>query len=113
MDRATASEKKGSEHNTQHDDWSMHRTVPSFSPELAIETVEIKPPSVDVRLLDLLGPYTSMRSLAPPPWGPTANVLQLSGSSSQTSGNTSQGALWEGRFLVKKSGPCAAKDLER
>jgi hypothetical protein len=31
--------------------------VPSFSPELAIEAVDVKPPIVDGRLLGLLGPY--------------------------------------------------------
>jgi hypothetical protein len=32
-------------------------SVPSFSPELAIEAVEVKPLSVDARLLGLLGTY--------------------------------------------------------
>jgi hypothetical protein len=49
--------KKDSRHNPQHDGWSIRGSVPNFSPELAIEAVEVKPPSVDVRLLDLLDPY--------------------------------------------------------
>jgi hypothetical protein len=35
------------------------------------------------------------RSLAPPPRGPAADLLQLSGSHSQTSGHASQGSLYE------------------
>jgi hypothetical protein len=37
-----------------------------------------------------------------PPRGPTANILQLSGSHSQTSGNASQGPTMSRTFLNKK-----------
>jgi hypothetical protein len=48
------------------------------------------------------------------PRGPTANVLQLSGSCSETSGNASQGAIMSRMFLSKVFlCPCAAKDMER
>jgi hypothetical protein len=57
MDRDTAPEKKGSRHNPQHDGWPIHGSVPSFSPELAIKAVGVKPPSIDGRLLGLPGPY--------------------------------------------------------
>jgi hypothetical protein len=48
---------KGSQHNLQHAGWSIHVSVPSFSPGSAIEAVGVKPPSVDGRLLGLPGPY--------------------------------------------------------
>jgi hypothetical protein len=57
MDKATAPEIKGSWHNPQHNDWLIHGSVLSFPPELAIEAVGVNPPSVDGRLLGLLGPY--------------------------------------------------------
>jgi hypothetical protein len=57
MDRVTASEKKDSRHNPQHDGWPIRGSVSSFSPKPAIEVVGVKPPSIDVGLLDLLGPY--------------------------------------------------------
>jgi hypothetical protein len=57
MDRVTAPEKKGSRHNPQHDGWSICGFIPSFSSELAIEAVGVKPSSVDIRLLSLLGSY--------------------------------------------------------
>jgi hypothetical protein len=57
MDRATAPKKKGSWHNSQHDVQPIHGSVPSFSPEPAIEVVGVKAPSVDGRLLGLPGPY--------------------------------------------------------
>jgi hypothetical protein len=53
-------------------------------------------------------------SPAPPPKGATADVLQLSGSQSHTSSNTTQGATMTRTFLSKKKiGSCTAKDLER
>jgi hypothetical protein len=57
MDRATAPEKNGSRYNPQHDSWLIHGSIPSFSPEPAIKAVGVKPPSVNGRLLGLLGPY--------------------------------------------------------
>jgi hypothetical protein len=57
MDRATTPEKKGSRHNPQHKDWPIHGSIPSFSPDPAIEVVGVKPPSVDGRLLGLPCPY--------------------------------------------------------
>jgi hypothetical protein len=57
MDRATAPEKKGSRHNSQHADWSIRGFVPSFSPEPAIEAVGVKSPSINGRLLGLPDPY--------------------------------------------------------
>jgi hypothetical protein len=57
MDRTTAPKKKDSRHNPQYDGWLIRRSVPNFSPEPAIEAVEVKPPSVDGRLLGLLVPY--------------------------------------------------------
>jgi hypothetical protein len=57
MNKATAPEKKGSRYNPQHDGRPIYGFIPSFSPEPAIETVGVKPPSVDVRLLGLLSPY--------------------------------------------------------
>jgi hypothetical protein len=51
------SREKGSRHNPQHNDWPIRGSVPSFSPEPAIEAVEVKPPSIDGRLLGLLSPY--------------------------------------------------------
>jgi hypothetical protein len=57
MDRATAPEKKGSQHNSQHVGWLIHRSVPSFSPKTVIEAVGVKPLSVDDKLLGLPGPY--------------------------------------------------------
>jgi hypothetical protein len=41
-DRATALEKKCSWHNPQHAGWPIHGSVPSFSPEAAIEAVGVK-----------------------------------------------------------------------
>jgi hypothetical protein len=58
MDRATTPKKNGSQLN--HDGSPIRGSVPSFSPKLAIEAVEVKPPYVDVKLLGLLGLYTSM-----------------------------------------------------
>jgi hypothetical protein len=46
MDRATALKKKGFQHNPQRVGWPIHKFVPSFSPELAIKAVGVKPPSV-------------------------------------------------------------------
>jgi hypothetical protein len=57
MDRSTAPEKNGSWHNSQHNYWPICGSVPCFSPEPAIEVVGVKSPSVDVRLLGLLGSY--------------------------------------------------------
>jgi hypothetical protein len=57
MDRATATEKKGSRHNPQYVGWPIHGSVPNFSPKTAIEAVGVKPPSVDGRLIGLLDPY--------------------------------------------------------
>jgi hypothetical protein len=57
MDKAIAPKKKGSQHNPQHDDWSIRGFVHSFSLEPAIEAVRVKSPSVDVRLLGLSGSY--------------------------------------------------------
>jgi hypothetical protein len=56
-DRATAPEKKGSWHNPQYAGWPIHKSVPSLSTKTAIEAVGVKQPSVDGRLLGLLGPY--------------------------------------------------------
>jgi hypothetical protein len=56
MDRATAPEKNGSRPNPQHDGLLIHESVPSFSPKAIIEAVGVKPPSVDGKLLGLLGP---------------------------------------------------------
>jgi hypothetical protein len=56
MDRVTAPNKKGSRHNSQHDSRPIYGSIPSFSPELAISVVGVKPPSVDIRLLGLPGP---------------------------------------------------------
>jgi hypothetical protein len=39
LSRATASEKRGSRHNPQHADWSVHGFVLSFSPEPTNEAV--------------------------------------------------------------------------
>jgi hypothetical protein len=41
-------------------------------------------------------------SLTLPPKGPAVDVLQLSGSRSQTTGNTSQGVTMSRTFLSKK-----------
>jgi hypothetical protein len=57
MDRVTAPEKMGFWYNPQHDGWPIYESVPSFSPELVIKAVGVKPPSVDVRILGLLDPY--------------------------------------------------------
>jgi hypothetical protein len=57
IDRATAPEKKGSQHNPQHTGWPIIGSIPSFSPEAAIEAVGVKPPYVDNQLLGLPGPY--------------------------------------------------------
>jgi hypothetical protein len=57
MDRATAPEKKGSRHNPQHAGWPIRGSVPSFSPEAAIEAVGVKTSSVSNQLLGLPGPY--------------------------------------------------------
>jgi hypothetical protein len=43
LSRPTAPEKKGSWHNPQRASWSIRRSVPSFSPELANEVVGAKP----------------------------------------------------------------------
>jgi hypothetical protein len=61
MDRATDPEKKGSQHNPQHDGWSIHGSVSSFSLEVAIEAMGVKPPSVDDRLLGLPDPLACDR----------------------------------------------------
>jgi hypothetical protein len=57
MNRATALKKKGSRPNLQHADWPIHGSIPSFSPMTIIEPLGVKSPSVDGRLLGLLGPY--------------------------------------------------------
>jgi hypothetical protein len=57
IDRATAPEKKSSQHNPQHAGWSIRASILNFSPEPAIKVVGVKPPSVDGRLLSLPGPY--------------------------------------------------------
>jgi hypothetical protein len=40
LDKVTAPEKKGFQHNPQHVDWPIRKFVPSFSPEPANEAVE-------------------------------------------------------------------------
>jgi hypothetical protein len=52
-----ATEKKGSRHNSQRTDWPIRGSIPNFSPKAAIEAVRVKPPSVDDRLLGLLGGF--------------------------------------------------------
>jgi hypothetical protein len=56
MDRATALEKKDSQHNPQPDSYRICGSIHSFSHEPVIEAVGVKPPSVDGELLSLLGP---------------------------------------------------------
>jgi hypothetical protein len=60
LNRSTAPEKKGSQHNPQHNGWPIHGFVPSFSLEIANDAVGKSQASVDNQLLGLLGPYTSM-----------------------------------------------------
>jgi hypothetical protein len=81
MNRATAPEKNGSRHNPQHDDWPIRESVPSFSPEPAIEVVGVKPPSVDVSLLGFLGPYHqhAIGTFNICSWGPTHRSLTDTG----------------------------------
>jgi hypothetical protein len=57
VDIATAPKKKDSWHYPQHDSWPIYRSIPSFSPEPAIEAVGVKQPSVNSRVLGLPGPY--------------------------------------------------------
>jgi hypothetical protein len=57
LDRVTAPEKKGSRHNTQHADWPIRGSVPSFSPKPTNEAVEKAKTSINNRLLGLPGSY--------------------------------------------------------
>jgi hypothetical protein len=51
------SQEKGLRHNSQHDSWRIHGSVSSFSPKTTIESVGVKPPSIDGNLLGLPDPY--------------------------------------------------------
>jgi hypothetical protein len=53
----TAPKKKGSRHNPQHTSWSIHGSIPSFSPKPTNGAVDLSQASVDDKLLGLLGPY--------------------------------------------------------
>jgi hypothetical protein len=77
MDRTTALEKKGSRHNPQRVGWSIHESIPSFSPEPAIEAVGVKPPSIGNQLLGLPGPYHrhAIGTFNTCSWGPTHRSL--------------------------------------
>jgi hypothetical protein len=81
MDRVTALEKKGSWHNPQHDDWPVRGSIPSFSPEPTIEAMEVKPSSVDDRLLGLPGPYHryAIGTFNTCSWGPIHRSLTDTG----------------------------------
>jgi hypothetical protein len=59
----TAPEKKGSWQNPQHVGWSIRESVPNFSPKPTNEAVGLSQASIDGKPLDLLDPYTSMRSV--------------------------------------------------
>jgi hypothetical protein len=56
-------EKKGSQHNLQHNGCLIRGSVPSFSPTTSNKAVGKNQVYVDNRLLGLLGPYTSMQSV--------------------------------------------------
>jgi hypothetical protein len=60
LHRVTAPARKGSRHNLHHTGWSIHRSVPSFSPEPTNESSGESQTSVDNRLLGLLSPQTPM-----------------------------------------------------
>jgi hypothetical protein len=53
----TTSEKKGTRHNSQHTDWPIHGSVPSFSHKPTNEAVSLSQASVKDKLLGLLDPY--------------------------------------------------------
>jgi hypothetical protein len=53
----TALEKKGSQHNPQHTDWPIRGSVPSFSPDPAIEAGGVSQAPDDDQLLGLPGSY--------------------------------------------------------
>jgi hypothetical protein len=57
MNRATAPEKKVSQHNSQCAGWPIRGSVPSFSPKLAIKAVGVESPFVSNQLLGLSDPY--------------------------------------------------------
>jgi hypothetical protein len=84
MDRASAPKKKGSRHNPQRVDWLIRGSIPSFSPEPAIEVVGVKPPSVRNQLLGLPGPYHRhvIGTFNTCPWLPASTGAGFGGSSS-------------------------------
>jgi hypothetical protein len=57
MNRVIAPKKKGSRHNPRHVGKLIRGSVPSFSPEPAIEAVGVKLPSINNQLLGLPGSY--------------------------------------------------------
>jgi hypothetical protein len=77
LDKVTAPEKKGSRHNPQHVGWSIHRSIPSFSPEPTNEAVEKGKTSINNRLLGLPGPYDrhAIGTFNTCSWGPTCYNL--------------------------------------
>jgi hypothetical protein len=57
LNRSTAPEKKGSQHNLHHVGWPIHGSVSSFSTTTANEAVGKCQASIDNWLLGLPGPY--------------------------------------------------------
>jgi hypothetical protein len=61
--------------------WLIYGSIPSFSPKPAIEAAGVKPPSVDGRLLGLLGLYHqhAIGTFNTNSWGPTHRSLTDTG----------------------------------
>jgi hypothetical protein len=88
----TAPEKKGSRYNPQHAGWPIHGSVPSFSPEPAIEAGGVSQAPDDDQLLRLLGPYHrhAIHTFNTCSWGPTKQSLIDTGGGYNLGGAGSQ-----------------------
>jgi hypothetical protein len=84
----TAPEKKGSQHNTQHADWPIHGSIPSFSPEPANEAGGVSQAPEGDQLLDLLSPYHrhAIDTFNTYSWEPTHQSLTDTGGGYNISG---------------------------
>jgi hypothetical protein len=59
----TTPEKKGSRYNLHHAGSPIHGSVPSFSLKPTNKAVDLNQAFINDKLLGLLGPYISMRSV--------------------------------------------------
>jgi hypothetical protein len=81
LDIVTAHEKKGSRHNSQHTDWPIYGSIPSFSSEPTNEAVEKAKTSINSKLLGLPSPYHrhAIGTFTTCSWGPTHQSLTDTG----------------------------------